>query len=123
MTIYSCVSVFQHQTGNGEVSLFSFSFSVQISHKLLFVCDHSDLLSRWSPLHWSRAVLVTINYQGRARGGSVRKDQGFVGWRPGGPRVQWVVPERTQIARGDAQEDQGRVCGTPKDQGRVGPEG
>ena len=68
-----------------------------------------------------RAVLVTINYQGRVGGG--QKDQGLVGWRPGGPRVQWVVPERTQIARGGAQEDQGQVCSTPKDQGRVGPEG
>ena len=46
--------------------------------------------------------------------GSAGKDQGRVGWRPGGPRVQWVAPERTQVARGDAKEDQGRVGRHPE---------
>ena len=82
---------FETKSGNGEFS-FCFSFSVQISHELLFVRDYSGL----------PPVL-----------GGARKDQGRVGRRPGGPRVRRAAPEgprgvapgRTKGALGGARED------------------
>ena len=88
---------------------FFFSVSVQISHELLFVRGH-PLQTGGDCVPWCRAALVTT----KGTWGSAGKDQGHVGWRPGGPRVQWVAPERTQVARGDAKEDQGRVGRHPE---------
>ena len=118
MTIYSCVSVFENQSGNGEVSLFAFYFSFQISHKLLFVRNHSDLLSQCSPLHWSRTALVTINCQGRARGGGrtkgslgdTRDDQGCNGWCPRGPRLHGATPRRIRGASAAPRRTKGALA-------------
>ena len=117
VTIYRCVSVFQNQVGNGEVSFFSFSFSVQISHKLLFVRSNSNLLSRWSPLHWSRTALVTINYPlgeapGRTKGslGDTRDDQGCNGWCPRGPRLHGATPRRIRGASAAPRRTKGALA-------------
>ena len=103
-TILRKERVFEIKQGNGEIS-FSISFPVQIPHKPLFVRGHSGLLSRWPLLqtdsncvHWFRTLLVGQRLEGpRAHWVALGRSKG-----------QWVAPERTQVAQGNVQEEQGR---------------
>ena len=103
MQKYSCrptaACIFEIKSENGELSIFSFSFSVQIS------------LSRWSTpqtggdcVPWCRAALVGKRPEGPSDQGA-QEEQGCNGWHSRGPRSHGATPRRTKGASAGTRQD------------------